>query len=110
MPWQISASEWSKRKASDNPCERPRWISCPAPLISLPGSGSAGRRKVIESSAVVISWPAGRSPCTTEPSAASPITARIPAITPAELANQSEAGISNSECPREPAVIRSSVR
>ena len=106
----MSASPASKRNASDSPCERPRWISWPDPPSDFPGSGRAGRRNVIESSAVVITWPAGRSPWTTEPSAASPITARIPAITPAEFANQGDAGIENSECPCEPAVMRSSVR
>jgi hypothetical protein len=53
--------------------------------------------------------PAGRSPCTTDPRHASPITASAPAMTPAELANQGDAGISNDECPWEPAVIRSSL-
>ena len=60
---------------------------------------------------MVIPCPASTSEWTTDPSAASPITASIPAeIRPEELANQGEAGIEKVECPREPSVISSSVR
>ena len=47
----------------------------------------------------------------TEPRAASPITASMPAeIRPEEFANQGDAGIEKVEWPSEPSVISSSVR
>ena len=90
---------------------RPRWINCPEPVTAAPSFGTTGCRNDIESSAVVIPWPASTSECTTDPSAASPITASIPAeIRPEEFANHGEAGIEKVECPREASVSSSSVR
>src|SRR3954452_20487588 len=86
-------------------------MSWPEPLTRAPSAGITGRISVIESSAVVIPCPASTSACTTEPSAASPITARTPPeISPEELANHGEAGIVNVEWPRDASVSRSSVR
>ena len=90
---------------------RPRWISCPDPVTAAPSRGTTGRRNDIESSAVVMPCPASTEEWTTDPSAASPITASIPAeISPEEFANQGEAGMEKVECPSEPSVISSSVR
>ncbi len=98
VPWEISWSSSSNRNASEIPSERPRWISWPEPVTTAPGLGSTGRRNDIESSAVVIPCPGPTSECTTDPRAASPITASIPAeISPEELANQGDAGIEKLE-------------
>ena len=90
---------------------RPRWISCPEPVTATSSRGMTGRRNDIESSAVVMPWPAWTEEWTTEPRAASPMTASIPAeIRPEVFANHGEAGIEKVEWPSEPSVISSSVR
>ena len=54
VPCEISWSSSSKRKASEIPSDRPRWISWPEPVTAAPAFGTTGRRNDIESSAVVI--------------------------------------------------------
>ena len=90
---------------------RPRSLVWPELVILAPSWGDTGRTKLSESSAVVKSTPGPSSVPTQAPSEASATGAIAPTgISPAELANQGEAGTENVAWPLETSSNSISIR
>ena len=97
--------------ASESASDLPTWIACPAPLISVSASGLTGRRKVIDSSAVVNETPAANSSGQRHQARRVGQHRQHPARDhPIMLANHGEAGIVNPACPLDTSLGAISVR
>ena len=99
VPCASSLPRASSIDTCDSASERPAWMSVPR-AVSTPLEGEAGRRKFIESSAVVYGVAGGSVVWIAHPSGPSASTARTPPwISPGGDINHGEAGIVNVVSP-----------